>query len=87
MQRARCGTCAGRSKTSEISDRRGIWLHGNFQNLTGLFQQKKDLMHKKELIFGVFFSTILYNVMQKQLIATTELHREVSRHYKGSLLC
>lgn len=88
MQKTPCGTRVGRSKTSEISDRRGIWLHSNIQNCTGVFLQKKRVLRaKKSIIFDIFFSTILYNVMWELLIASTELYREVRRHYKGSLLC
>lgn len=61
MQRTRCRTCEGRSKTSETFDGRGIWLHSNcmqlqVQNCTGLFPQKKRVLRaKKSIIFDFLF--------------------------------
>lgn len=49
-------------------------------------KKKRVLWAKKRTLFD-FFSTILYNGMWKLLIASTELYREVRRHYEGSLLC
>lgn len=56
VQRTRRGTCAGRSKTSEISDRRGIWLHSNVQHCSGDFLQKKEYYGQKERTIKFIFN-------------------------------
>lgn len=87
-QRKRCRVCVGRSKTSEIFDRRGIWLLSNTQNCTELFLQKKKILwaKKKSIIFD-FCSIILYNITWRLLLVSPALHREGRSHSQGSLLC